>query len=460
MPPLRAPTFTGSTSMTYYWIGYRPANTDNAHLTRGAYLLWEKYLSDNPNEKSMLLDTTPLTSGSSAAGKADSGLDIGRTYSDATAGIHITPVGYGGSSDGKYLDVQVHTGTLSSGSCTALVGGSSSIYARTDTAFTATASSSTGATLAYFWDAGDGTITGGSGANAAVFSHSYTTSGTYTVSLTVSDMKGATASGSLVVNVTDPAQQFTQRNNGTSGDINAVAASDTLIVAVGAAATSAGSRIRTSPDGETWTERPVPDTTTNLRLESVVWDGTRFVAVGQDYSSTLGWFGVIYTSTNGITWSRTYNSSTGDSALNAVSAGNGTILAVGDSGTVLQSSDGSNWAPITGIPSVTSGSMSCRGIAFGGGIFVLTARAQANTTGSGAVFTSTDNGASWREQTTGAGLLRTEPALHPTHDLEQRRAAASRCGLALKARYPPQKKQNRQGHPKFQNPTVSLTYCY
>ncbi|MEI6871059.1 MAG: PKD domain-containing protein [Verrucomicrobiota bacterium] len=352
----------------------------------------------------MLLDTTPLTSGSSAAGKADSGLDIGKTYSDFAAKIHITPVGYGGSDGHKYLDVQVHTGTSTSGACAATIGGPSSIYARTTAAFTAPAASSTGATLAYVWDAGDGTITAGSGVSASTFTHAYTTGGTYTLKLSISDMKGSTASGSLSVNVTDPAQIFTKRNNSTSADINAVAASDTIIVAVGASASSTGNRFRSSSDGITWTERPVPDTTPDLHMESVIWDGIRFVAVGQDYSSTLGWFGVIYTSTNGISWSRTYTSSTGSSALNAVSAGNGTILAVGDSGTVLRSTDGSIWNSITGIPSVTSGSMSCRGIAFGDGTFVLTARASTSITGAGAVFTSTDNGVSWRDQTSGAGF--------------------------------------------------------
>ncbi|MEI7775752.1 MAG: PKD domain-containing protein, partial [Verrucomicrobiota bacterium] len=409
-------TVTGGTSTSeYYWVAYRPTNTDNQHLTQGAYLLWERYPSVNSQDKCMLIDTTPLTSGtaslgSTTVGKADSGLDVGRTYSDATARVHVTPVGYGGSSYNKYLDVQIYTGTLSTGSCTASISaGTSTFSARSATNFTANATSSTGATLAYFWDAGDGTITGGSGASAATFTHTYVTGGTYTLNLTVSDMKGATATASASVQVQDPAQKFDLRTSSTTSDINAVAASPTLIVAVGDHGSGSSSNvIRTSPDGVVWTERAVSESTFNLYLECVTWDGTRFIVGGRDYSDSSNFFyGVIYTSADGLVWTRRYSSSMGKTVIRSVCAANNVILAVGDSGTVLRSVDGgTSWTAITGIPSVSSGSMSCRGIAFGGGLFVVTARAEPLVTGNGVVCTS-PTGETWTDQTSGAGFSST-----------------------------------------------------
>ncbi|NDD91116.1 hypothetical protein EBZ37_03420, partial [bacterium] len=108
-------------------------------------------------------------------------------------------------------------------------------------------------------------------------------------------MKGATATASASVQVQDPAQNFDLRTSSTTSDINAVAASPTLIVAVGDHGSGASSNvIRTSPDGIVWTERAVAESTLNLYLECVTWDGTRFIAGGQDYSDPI-WYGVIYT---------------------------------------------------------------------------------------------------------------------------------------------------------------------
>jgi PKD repeat protein len=56
-----------------------------------------------------------------------------------------------------------------------------------------------GDNLTYRWDLGDGTI-----ANTATVTHTYTTAGTYSVSLTVTDTAGNTNTVSLTVSVTDP----------------------------------------------------------------------------------------------------------------------------------------------------------------------------------------------------------------------------------------------------------------
>ncbi|MEI6713689.1 MAG: PKD domain-containing protein [Verrucomicrobiota bacterium] len=383
----------GATNPEYYWIGYRAAYPENAHLLAGAYLLWQR-----PGQvKSCLLDTTPLTSGD----KTDAGLDIGRTYSDTKAGVHITPIARGGTGSDQYLDVVVNIGSFSGNRAPSLtaIGASSTFAARTAVTFTASASDADNDTLSYSWNAGDGTLSGGTGALAATLIHSYAMGGTYTVSVTVSDMKGGTTTQTKTVTVTDPAQSFTQRSSGTGADLFGVAASDTLLVAVGENGTGGDSHIiRTSPDGITWTGREVAESILNLKLSAVTWDGLRFVAVGQDWNGS-GWVGVVYTSENGVVWTRVYTATSTGTSLVAVASGGGVILAGGDGGTLLRSPDGVNWTAVALVPSTSS----VGGIAYGGGVFSLTTHLHDFGNGGGALYTSAD-GVSWTDRSAGMGI--------------------------------------------------------
>ena len=75
----------------------RAGITNNPWYSHGAVLQWQPSGASNCR----LLDTTP----NSPAGRYDSALTLGRTYSDAAAGVHITPIGQGGSGADAYLDV-------------------------------------------------------------------------------------------------------------------------------------------------------------------------------------------------------------------------------------------------------------------------------------------------------------------------------------------------------------------
>ena len=116
----------------------------------GAGLRW----AQNGNQKSQLLDTTP----GSTDGKNDAALVIGRTFSDKRRGIHITPVGKGGTSP-ESLDVVVNLGSFP-GELAIRRSHSRPVRRmppRVATLnFTATASDADGDTLAYYWDFGDG----------------------------------------------------------------------------------------------------------------------------------------------------------------------------------------------------------------------------------------------------------------------------------------------------------------
>ncbi len=188
-------------SQTNYWVEFRQKFTSIKWLMSGGGLRW----AQNGNQRSQLLDTTP----GSTDGKNDAAIVIGRTFSDAVSGIHITPVGKGGTSP-ESLDVVVNVGAFPGNlpptvdlSATATNAGTGATLT-----FTATASDSNGDALAYYWDFGDGNF----GTNGPVAAKSWSTAGEYLVRCVASDMKGGVGSQSLIVTIGSPT---TYRISGT-----------------------------------------------------------------------------------------------------------------------------------------------------------------------------------------------------------------------------------------------------
>ncbi len=386
----------GAPDPEYYWIGYRPAYTEYPHLAGGAYIQWQRPTSPN----SVLIDITPNTLND----KSDASLNIGRTYVDATAGLTITTTGRGGSGSEQYLDIQVNRGPFTGNQAPALavITGTSSATARTSVTFSAAPTDANSDTLSYYWNPGDGSVSvsGGTGASASTFTHSYTVGGTYTVSVTVSDMKGGSVTQTKSVVVADPIRSFTQRTSGTTKNFNGITSSDTLAVAVGD-----NGVISTSSDGITWTNQVILPSG-NLYFTGVAWNGTQFTAVGLDYNFSLGaegaFVGVIYTSPNGTTWTKRHTVSTADTSLRSVAVGGGTLLAGGDAGTVLRSTDGTTWTAVNGITALTT-SHSVGGVAYGNGTFVMNANRENFGTGDGRVYSSPD-GLTWTNRSSGTGI--------------------------------------------------------
>lgn len=136
-----------------------------------------------------------------------------------------------------------------------------------------------------------------------------------------------------------------------------------LFVAVASTGTN---RVMTSPDGQTWTHRSVPDGA----WRGVTYGGGQFVAVG-----SAGTFRVM-TSPDGITW-------TGQSAAQAnawrdVEYGNGRFVAVSNDGSdrVMTSTDGATWAsrsaPANGWYSLVYGNGLFAAVAINGNHRVMT----------------------------------------------------------------------------------------
>ncbi|MDQ8199283.1 PKD domain-containing protein [Pelagicoccus enzymogenes] len=321
-----------SGSEQYYWVGHRMKYPGIPNLSRGAYLLWERPISFNT--RSMLIDTTP----GSPDGRTDAGLALGRTFSDIASGVHITPVGAGQNSSGSYLDIVVNLGDFSGnqsprGTLTA----SSTGEARSEVAFSFEGSDPDGDSLSYHWDFGDGTVE----VSSAAVNHSFPVGGTYTLNLTVSDMKGGTYTASATVEVSDPITEFTSANIGSNLNLQDLAANGTHVVAVGTPGA-----VLSSADGDSWTQTG-GSAAFNKFFYDVIWTGSEFMAVGGGSTGTTSWTGTVIMSPDGQTWTSDYTTSATVGSRGFVSAAYNPLAnqfaVIASDGSVHLRDDQGNW---------------------------------------------------------------------------------------------------------------------
>ena len=175
-----------------YWLELRQLFTGNRWSMDGAGLRRARFVNDSVGTQ--LLDATP----GSPEGTLDSPLVIGRTFSDPEAGIHVTPVGKGGT-EPESLDVVVNLGTFDANLLPTVSIGASTTETeiQSDVSFDAVAGDPDGDALAYAWEFGNGLT----GANSASVTTRWLAENEYVVRCVVSDMKGGTASDSIVVSV-------------------------------------------------------------------------------------------------------------------------------------------------------------------------------------------------------------------------------------------------------------------
>jgi autotransporter-associated beta strand protein len=177
-----------------YWIEYRQDYADtNQWMRDGVILNWGDLTINN--DKPVLLDNTP------GGSKDDCPVLIGRTFSDTAAGIHITPVLRGSDPDGTtWIDVTVNRGAFAGNRKPSVTMAASNLNPAINgsVTFTATATDPDGDTLGYHWDWGDGTFTAN---NSSTASKSWSSTGVRTVRCYVTDMKGLTTTGQVLVQV-------------------------------------------------------------------------------------------------------------------------------------------------------------------------------------------------------------------------------------------------------------------
>ncbi|MCW1923752.1 PKD domain-containing protein [Luteolibacter arcticus] len=352
----------------YYWVGYRPGISTQPAFQQGAYVIWQR-----PDEtRSWLLDTTPGT----PDGKNDAAVGLGRTFSDTTANVHVTPLAIGGAGADQWLDVNVQIGPFPGNTPpTATLTGSGSVEARSDVTFSATASDGNGDTLAYHWDFGDGSAS----TNTSAVNHRWLVGGSYTVTLTVSDMKGGTVVKTQAVTVSDPLMTWTAGTVSAGRTVNRNAYLNGRFIATG------NQYAYGSFDGLTWKEQYMA---LNFRSGGIAYGNGRYVIAGSDYISGQ-WRAVAFHSTDGVQWTQATLASLPE--LRDVAWSGSAFVAVGVDGTILRSTDGGQtWSTIT-----APGIQTLQSIAYGGGVFVAV--------GGTKVYTSPD-GIAWTDRSAGHSL--------------------------------------------------------
>lgn len=184
-----------------YWLDYRGEFQSGSlapFTLNGLQVRWPQWSQSRGG--STLVDTTPAT----PRQFEDAPLLVGRTFSDAAAGVHVTPVNRSPAA-GQWLDVVVHfsDGTSNERPQVSIIASSTNVAVGVPVAFMVNASDPDGDPLAFGWE----TAIAGSGAVLAVSSNSpslsfaWPTAGRQEVRCTVSDMKGGLAVASIIVEV-------------------------------------------------------------------------------------------------------------------------------------------------------------------------------------------------------------------------------------------------------------------
>lgn len=353
-----------------------PAGVDydieTIHIAEGVYAAVAKRMSDNTGVLLVSSDGMSWQEGTPTNFILTSTLTYGN-------GVYFSTQGSAGAtqySDALYPSNQAPTTTIS---------GDSSVNAREVVQFTSTSNDADGDDLILIWDFQDGTelVTGSSAY------HKFPTGGTYTVKLSAVDGRGGLTTDTLVVTVTDPLDNWTQRTSGTTAELYDITYGGGKLVAVGGSSGNRGA-YRVSTDAITWSGGVLGG---NIRFNAVAHDETNFIAAGYDYDfDILAWVGVVYTSPDGSTWTRRHFAG---EELRDISFENGVYVATGDTGTILRSTDGLVWN------SVSSGvTTNLQGVNYGDGGFVIVG---ASSSSKGATILKSTDGLAWSDTSAGAG---------------------------------------------------------
>ena len=307
-----------------FWLSYRGNHAQPA-ARQGAHVVWQFSAS-----RGRLLDMTP-----ESATTYQHILPVGRSYTDPSGLVTLTPLAKGGAGGEEWLDVRIVTGVVGNNNPTLALAVDRSGAAPLDSlTFTAAGADTDGDPLFYKWDFGDGRTESGVGAG---LTHAYQVGGTYTVTVSALDGRGGYAEDSLQVVVADPLLQLAAVSSGTSSTINDVAAHHGRLYAV------SSYDLYASFDGLNWSAVPTPDPVGPHYGVHVHSGG--IVLVGQRYLGGA-WRGQIWESANGITW-QSHDTPVGTGTLNSVCEGGGVLVAVGNGGAIMRKLPGGAWQSVS-----------------------------------------------------------------------------------------------------------------
>ena len=228
--------------------------------------------------------------------------------------------------------------------------------------------------LAVTWDGRQFVAVGGGGAGPVVYTSA--DGREWTRSVGVGGPTVAAGGGRVVVATVGQAWWSTDGQTWTPVTLPAGVGMAEIEWAIDRFVAATGSGVLTSADGETWTYHgfQVAD-----QLGEVASIGNRIVVGGRDFLS----------SDDGVDWQRWQTQRLTTAALKAVATSAQEVVAIGESGTILRSTDGSAWElTAAGGPLLT-------GVVNGGGRWVV-------ISASGEVLWS-DDGLAWEAAATGVG---------------------------------------------------------
>ncbi|MFW5828893.1 MAG: PKD domain-containing protein [Planctomycetota bacterium] len=193
----------------YYFFEFRQdATTD--HANNG--LLGIVHRDSQWNTRTALLDMTP----ESGESWKDATLLVGRTFSDAAAGIHVTPVSLTGSGAEAQIQVQVNLGDFpENADPTAQILADAQVPVGLPLSLECAAQDADGDELAYAWEFGDDHL---SSRSEARISHAWDMEGEQSIRCFVSDMKGGTVTVETTVTVVAADGLGRQLRIGQDGD--------------------------------------------------------------------------------------------------------------------------------------------------------------------------------------------------------------------------------------------------
>ncbi|MDB6134875.1 MAG: hypothetical protein JWM59_3118 [Verrucomicrobiales bacterium] len=347
--PMLALKLQRESSQTF-WIGYRRNFTPNAHMSNGAYALWE-YTPGGTR----LLDMTPDSRSEEFSDKEDAALAIGWTFTDPTGYLYVTPVAQGGTAPYEWLDVRVEFTIAGNRPPTAAVQSPAGpLAARVPITLTASGQDPDGDTLTFAWDFGNGRT-----ATGTTVQWTFSAGGTRMVILRVTDGKGGVATQTLSLPVADPLAEW-ESVPGSEDH----AFLDAIVhkgMHVGTAYWQSG----LSADGIQWRTQRHELGYSRRRLAA---GPLGIVAVGGYYEDeTSSWRGMISASADGVIWKTIQPPA--QPGLNSVVCWRGAFYAVGKTGTILSSPDGKAWTARTtnlvddlrDITATTEGLVACGG---------------------------------------------------------------------------------------------------
>ena len=306
-----------------FWLNYR-GNHDQAIASEGVHVIWQF-----TGSRGRLLDMTPENTTT-----RNTLLPLGRTFTDPTGLVNITPLSKGGIGGEEWLDVRVVTGVSGNTNPTLTITSDLATAAPLEAInFSALASDEDDDPLLFNWDYGDGQTETSSVANST---HSYLVGGSYTVTVSALDGRGGLDEKTIEITVADPLLQLSEVDSGTSSTINGVIYEQGRYLAI------TSNNLLLSFDGLTWEEVPTPSPVGPHYAIEATNNGV--ILVGAEYLDGA-WRGQIWESEDGLNWT-TYDTPVGTGSLRSVCEGNGIRVAVGDNGTLMRKLAGGTWETI------------------------------------------------------------------------------------------------------------------